>query len=227
MQDQWFALRHRLLSRGLMPAPDDSLSLRLPGEDALWWGTAEEAQPRKVALSPVALSSVQPAHAPGRPAGNTGGLGDPADLLVHRQVYAWRHDCCAVLLGGGAFGRQLPHFGGHMPSVFDEQIRQLGVMGPASHDLAGLRRALVKGGNAAVLDGRVLLLGMTASRLALNAELFEKCAKAYVCAVAGGGRVRKLPWLVRTIANGRLMKEEEAAKAMVRSGVLPAETRGY
>lgn len=222
MQDSWFALRHRLLSRGLMPGADDSLSLRLPGEDAMLWGTAEEAQPRKVTWSPV-----EPEDASGLPPGNADGLKGPAALLVHRQVYAWRHDCCAMLVGGGAFGRQLPHFGGHMPAVFDEQIRQLGVMGPASDDLAGLRPALAKGGNAAVLDGQVLLLGMTASRLALNAELFEKCAKAYVCAVAGGGRVRKLPWLVRTIANGRLMKEEEAAKGMVRSGLLPAETRGY
>ncbi|ALV06907.1 hypothetical protein [Roseateles depolymerans] len=210
MQDQWFALRHRLLSRGLMPSPADSLSLRLPGEDAMWWGTAGDAQPQRVALD-----------------GSQGPPDTSWPISVHRQVYAWRQDACAMLYGGGAFGRQLPHFGGHMPAVFDEQIRQLGIMGPASGDLVGLHRSLAQGGNAAVLDGQVLLLGMTASRLALNAELFEKCAKAYVCAVAGGGRVRPLPWLVRTIANGRLMKEEGAARVMVRSGRLPAETRGY
>lgn len=210
MQEQWFALRHRLLSRGLMPSPADSLSLRLPGEDAMWWGTAGDAQPRRMAL---------------------GGPQDPPDaagpVSIHRQVYAWRQDACAMLFGGGAFGRHLPDFGGHMPAVFDEQIRQLGVMGPASEDLGGLQRALAKGGNAAVLEGQVLLLGMTASRLALNAELFEKCAKAYVCAVAGGAHVRPLPWLVRLIANRRLMKEERAAQVLVRAGQLPAETRGY
>ncbi len=226
MQEQWFALRHRLLSRGLMPSSGDSLSLRLPGENAMWWGTAEAVQPRRVGLSPADVGDVGDVGEVADVPGVTGAAG-AATPSVHRQVYEWREDACAMLLGGGAFGRQLPHFGGWMPSVFDEQIRQLGAMGPACSELSALQRSLVAGGNAAVLDGQVLLLGMTASRLALNAELFEKCAKAYVCAVAGGGRVKPLPWLVRRIANGRLMKEERAARVRVRSGLRPAETRGY
>ena len=114
-----------------------------------------------------------------------------------------------------------------MPAVFDEQVRQLGTMGAASGDLVGLQGALAAGGNAAVFQDQVLLLGMTPSRLALNAELFEKCAKAYVCAVGAGGKPRKLPWIVRWVANGRLVKEQAAAEASVRAGSMPVETRGY
>ncbi|SEL86638.1 Ribulose-5-phosphate 4-epimerase/Fuculose-1-phosphate aldolase [Roseateles sp. YR242] len=211
MENQWFALRHRLVSRGLMPAETDTLSLRIPGERVMLWGTASDAQPRRLGLpvddvAPVPLT---------------------AALTTHRRTYRLRDDVCAVLWGGGAFGRQLEAFGGRMPAVFDEQIRQLGRMGAASDDDAGLRRSLAQGSNVALHAGQVLLLGMTPSRLAMNAELFEKCAKAYVPAVAGGAHVRTLPWLVRYIANGRLMKEEARAREQVQQGLWPAETRGY
>ena len=92
------------------------------------------------------------------------------------------------------FGRCLADFGGAMPQVFDEQARHLGPMGPAAAALRELARSLRQGGNVLLVQGRPLCIGMTATRLALNAELFEKCAKAYVLAVAGGGRVQALPW---------------------------------
>ena len=68
---------------------------------------------------------------------------------------------------------------------------------------------------------------MTAMRLALNAELFEKCAKAYVLAVAGGGRVRALPCIVRWVANRRLGKDQQRAAARLLQGLLPEESKGY
>ena len=83
------------------------------------------------------------------------------------------------------------------------------------------------GGNVVLVDGQPLVLGMTASRLALNAELFEKCAKAYVLAAASGGRVKPLPWIVRYVANGRLMKDEKRARERVAAGLLPEESKGY
>jgi hypothetical protein len=211
MLDQWFALRHRLVSRGLMPQPTDSLSLRLPAEGAMLWGTVGDAQPQRVPLSDPGAAILEPS----------------CHGSVHRTVYGCRDDVCAVLWGGGPFGRQLQAFGGQMPAVFDEQIRQLGRMGAATREVAALPRSLAQGGNVVLHDGQVLTLGMTATRLALNAELFEKCAKAYVPAVATGARVHALPWLVRYVANGRLMKEEARARIQVRSGAVPQETRGY
>ena len=68
---------------------------------------------------------------------------------------------------------------------------------------------------------------MPATRLALNTELFEKCAKAYVLAAASGGAVRPLPWLVRRVANGRLRKDRRAAVARWAQGLLPEEAKGY
>lgn len=206
--ETWLSLRQRLLARGLMPDAADSLSLRDPATGQLGWGTARDASMRTMPLAP----------AEGR------GTGAPA---LHRTVYAARPDVCAVLVGGGPFCRQMAAFGGWMPPVFDEQIRQLGHMARPTDDLSQLPAALADGGNVALHAGKVLLLGMTSSRLALNAELFEKCAKAWIPATASGAKLRTLPWLVRHVANGRLMKEEARAREQVRLGNPPAETSGY
>ncbi|MDH0863943.1 hypothetical protein [Mitsuaria sp. GD03876] len=218
----WHALRQRLLARGLLMARADSLSVRDPATRRMWWGTEADALARPL---PLATGDAPPALLVRSAA--VSAAATAAAIALHRAVYAARDDVCAVLVGGGAFGRRLADFGGCMPSVFDEQIRQLGRMAPPTDDLARLPRALSGGGNAALHAGQVLLLGMTPDRLALNAELFEKCAKAWVSAAAGGARVRTLPWLVRHVANGRLMKEQARARDQVRRGCLPEETRGY
>jgi hypothetical protein len=208
LRDAWLSLRQRLLARGLMPDAADSFSLRDPASGQLGWGTATDASMRTMPIAP----------AEGR------GTGAPA---LHRTVYAARPDVCAVLVGGGPFCRQMAAFGGWMPPVFDEQIRQLGHMARPTDDLSQLPAALADGGNVALHAGQVLLLGMTPSRLALNAELFEKCAKAWIPATASGAKLRTLPWIVRRVANGRLMKEEALARDQVRRGKPPVETSGY
>jgi hypothetical protein len=224
LRDTWLGLRRRLLARGLMPGATDSLSLRDPASGAMAWGTAEDALALVEPLAPATGARKEGAGGADGPDRVDGHL--PA-ITLHRAVYAARQDVCAVLIGGGAFGRQLQAFGGWMPAVFDEQIRQLGHMGRPTEALARLPQALSKGGNVTLHAGRLIVLGMTPSRLALNAELFEKCAKAWVPAVAGGATVRPLPWLVRHVANGRLRKEQAQAREQVCQGRWPAETRGY
>lgn len=212
-RDTWLSLRQRLLARGLMASDPDSLSLRDPASGRMGWGTAMDASMQAL---PVRSDSSE-----------TSGTSGTAAIALHRAVYEARPDVCAILIGGGPFGRQMVSFGGWMPPVFDEQIRQLGHMARPTEDLSQLPGALADGGNVALHAGQVLLLGMTPSRLALNAELFEKCAKAWVPATASGAKLRTLPWIVRHVANGRLMKEEARAREQVRRGLKPEETRGY
>ncbi|MFX1678482.1 hypothetical protein PV762_04555 [Mitsuaria sp. CC2] len=220
--ETWRSLRQRLLARGLMPQPSDSVSLRDPGNGRMWWGCAADASVQAVSIrsDSSVLSTFAAAAAASR-------MATIAAIALHRTVYESRQDVCAVLIGGGPFCRQLAAFGGWMPPVFDEQIRQLGHMAQPTEDLSQLPAALADGGNVALHAGQVLLLGMTPSRLALNAELFEKCAKAWIPATASGAKLRTLPWLVRHVANGRLMKEEARAREKVRRGLRPEETRGY
>jgi hypothetical protein len=100
-------------------------------------------------------------------------------------------------------------------------------MGRPAWSDTDLAAALDITGNALLLRGQPMCLGTTCTRLALNAELFEKCAKAYVLAAAAGGRVKELPWLVRRIANGRLVKDERRAAQAFGRGELPVESSGY
>lgn len=207
LRTQWLQLRERLQRRQLLGGTEASLSLRVPGAAAMWFGRALDAVPQRV-----------PLRTP--PEDNGGEEG------AHAAVYRARPDVGAIGWGGGSFGVALADFGGTMPQLFDEQARHLGPMAPpASTDT--LARALQHGGNVLLVQRRPLCLGSTATRLALNAELFEKCAKAHVLAVAAGGRVRALPWWVRWIANGRLRKDASRAEARFAQGLLPEESKGY
>ncbi|GKS93473.1 hypothetical protein [Acidovorax sp. SUPP2825] len=206
LEQLWLQLRERLMQKHLLQGAAAALSLRIPGGDGMWFGAAGDAAPRRLDAMDLASSGPGPG--------------------LHAQVLASRDDVCAVASGGGMFGTGLADFGGAMPGVFDEQVRHLGRMAPAS-SLAAVGKALRLGGNALLVQGQPLVLGMTGARLALNAELFEKCAKAYLLAAAGGGQVRPLPWVVRYVANRRLMKDEHRARLRVRQGLLPEETKGY
>ncbi len=206
LKKQWTETRDRLAAKGLLVGSGASLSVRCPGGTSLWFGTAADAEPV------LRDRGVAPAD---------------AVVAVHARVYTRRGDVGAVAWGGGPFGTRLAGFGGALPQVFDEQARHIGPMPPAVDGEDGLGVALRTPGSALILRGSPLCWGTTPRRLALNAELFEKCAKAYVLAVATGGRVRTLPWWVRRIANGRLAKDQRAAAAAFARGEQPAESAGY
>jgi ribulose-5-phosphate 4-epimerase/fuculose-1-phosphate aldolase len=147
-------------------------------------------------------------------------------------VYRARADVGAIALGAGVYGRTLGDFGGGLPQVFDEQARHLGrtalPLQQAGTDLqADAGRCLVTGGNVWVCGSSVLVFGSTTQRLVLNAELLEKCAKAYVLARASGARIHTLPWWVCRIANGRLKKDQRRARERFAQGLLPEEVKGY
>lgn len=199
----WLELCDRLSAKHLLQAQPATLSLRLPRVDAMWFGEVGTTAPQRVDFD-----------APGAAA-------------WHADIYAQRRDVGAIAIGGGEFGHRLAQFGGRMPEVFDEQARHLGRMGPALLHRVDLSDALAEGGNVVLAEGVPVCMGITGTRMALNAELFEKCAKAYVLAVAGGGSVKPLPWLVRFIANRRLMKDEQNAQASWARGCLPQESGGY
>jgi hypothetical protein len=205
LRSQWAQLRDRLRDKQLLGGSGAALSLRIPGGTTMWHGLVDASQTEHVDWQRDAAT---PAAA----------------------VFAARGDVCAVVLGGGVFGGLLAEVEackGRMPLVFDEQVRHLGRMPLAQTRRAGWAASLRQGGNAVLVDGQPLVLGMTPTRLTLNAELFEKCAKAYVLAAATGGPIRELPWIVRHVANGRLMKDERRAAERVAQGLLPEESKGY
>lgn len=206
LKEHWMTVRERLTSKNLLGSSQGSLSLRIPGVAAMWFGHTTDAGPRKISVVGAEASS---------------------SVAVHAVVYHSRADVGAVAVGGGTFGRLLAEVGGAMPAIFDEQVRHLGRMSPAVQFIDDVGRALSGGGNTLLIGDDPICLGMTASRLALNAELFEKCAKAFVLAAATGKPTKALPWVVRLVANGRLMKDERRARERIEQGLLPEESKGY
>lgn len=206
MKSLWLQARDRLQAKALLAGASASLSVRCPGATSMWFGAATDSEPQ--------LLDWRDDIGPGLAA-------------VHASVYASRADVGAVAWGGGPFGSCLDDFGGALPQVFDEQARHIGPMPAASAQAGAIEHGLRRGGNALLCQGQPICLGTTCARMALNAELFEKCAKAYVLADATGGHVAQLPWLVRAIANARLHKDQRLAAQSLAGGTLPSESRGY
>jgi len=203
----WEQARNRLRVQGLCNGSRSAVSLRVPATDEFWFGRADYA-------APVCIPIAGPAP-------------EGVDVHLHQTIYQCRTDVCAIASGVGRYGQHLAEWGGRMPGIFDEQVRHLGAMpSPVVKDDL-LQAALSHGSNALCVDGQPVVLGMTAERLVLNAELFEKCAKAFGLAIATGRSVTALPWFVRWVANRRLFKDQKMAADRVRQGQMPQESAGY
>ena len=190
----------RLVAKGLM-LPGDSLSWRVPGRDAFLKVTVQTFGGLPALAEEIAI-----------------GPGDK-----HGWVYGDRQDVGAVLLSSQPWAAAIGQLGVVMPGLFDEQIRHLGKsVGPTFSGAS-----LSGGANAFLLEGRVLCLGMTMARLVCNAELLEKCAKAFVLAYGTGQRVHHIPWLVRMIANRRLLRDERYAAQCHLGGEEPQLASAY
>jgi hypothetical protein len=203
----------RLSAKGLLQ-PGDSLSMRLAGTGRILLLTAGDAMPQ---IETVALpsSAVEFGHSP---------------LSRHLAVYQARADVGTILLNRQPWAAALHELNGDMPGVFDEQIRHLGRSVVRLDDrfgAAAIQTSLRSGANAFIASGQVICLGMIVERAVFNAELLEKCAKAYVLASSTGMPVGKIPWLVRWIANGRLMKDERKAAEQYAKGQTPAFSSAY
>lgn len=159
----------------------DSLSVRILGEAACWRWIQGRGEPEKLAF-----------------------VFDDEDR--HRSLYLSRPDLGAILIASPPWSGALGHVPDEMPGLFDEQVRHLG------RKVARLSPGSVKSGdNAFLLGDSVLCLGMTLDRLVFNAELFEKCAKAFILAHSSGIKVTCVPWWVRMIAGRRLLRDERFA----------------
>ena len=204
----------RLGAKGLLQ-PGDTMSMRLAGcgNALVLTGSAEALD---IEIAPLSDAPVK------------AGLHTP--LAQHLAVYQARPDVGCVLLNRQPWAAALHALGGDMPGVFDEQIRHLGrAVAVLDTPISAPRNQarLRSGANAWITPEHVLCLGTIPGRTVFNAELLEKCAKAFVLATSAGLPVGRIPWLVRWIANGRLMKDERHAAEQYAQGQTPVLTTAY
>lgn len=140
----------------------------------------------------------------------------------HAAYYADRPDVGAVLVASPPWAGALGLVEREMPGLFDEQVRHLG------RKVAHFSPAALKSGdNAFLLGDGVLVFGMTLDRLIFNAELLEKCAKAFILAHSTGVKLTLVPWWVRTIAGRRLLRDEKFAAECYAEGKMPVFKSAY
>ena len=157
---------------------------------------------------------------------------EEAVAALHGYIYLERQDVGAIAISSPIGTRLLAQSGGILPTLFDEQVRHIGLSSIVPLDERHLsreriRKAFSRGTNATLLGERLLCLGMTWERVVLNTELFEKCAQAYVIAKASSIRTGVIPSWVRIIANHRLKRDERRAAASYLNGRLPEATSAY
>lgn len=167
-------------------------------------------------------------------------LGKQEVAALHAQIFAIRGDAGGVFVSGARFTQALNLVKKPMRGIFDEQVRQIGLstkrLALKNHQLTRQDKKLLnKLDNAFLLTPvkpsaepmGVLILGVTHERVVFNAELMEKCAKAYVLASATGKPVTEVPFYVKLIANKRKLKDQAYTAECYAKGDMPTGFTAY
>ncbi len=197
----------RLRAKALFGRPDDSVSVRIPGREELLLALPDTEEIRSVRFD----------HQ------------DDGASGLHAAVHRTRPDAGAVLIGTTPWSAALASIEMTVPVLFDEQARHIGKTEdpvPAGQPERALH-ALRGGGNVALHGDQRICIGTTANRVVFNADVFEKCCKAFVIAYATGHRIHEVPALVRYIASRRLHKDQKRAAASYEEGRIPKGMDAY
>ena len=193
---------NRLRSKGLFVTGKDRLSLRIPGERQFLLTVGDNGDFETITFE--------------------------ADSL-HATVYRLRGDAGAILIGSNRWSVAIAAIGTSPPVMYDEQARHIGKI-PAivdSSNSSGLETAIVSGATVIHFGELCIRIGVTRDRAVFNAELYEKCATAYVLAHSSGGRIKKIPGWVQYIAGGRLRKDQKRAAESYAVGKIPEGMNAY
>lgn len=151
----------------------------------------------------------------------------------HAQLFALRADAGGIFVSGAKFTQALNLVDDPMPGIFDEQVRQIGLstkrlMCKKNKLSSADKKLLSKMDNAFLLPHhQTLIMGVTHERVVFNAELMEKCAKAYVLASATGKKIRQVPAYVKLIANQRKLKDQKYTAECYQKGEMPTGFTAY
>ena len=197
----------RLRTKGLFGELGDSLSVRLLGQRQFLLAVPDSEEARKCSFETAGIE----------------GAG------LHAAIYRARGDAGAILIGRTRWSSALATIGARVPTLFDEQARHIGKS--EKPILAGsperLLSALRGGANIAIYGDQRVCIGTTPERLVLNAELFQKCAEAFVIGHASGHRIRHVPRWVQYIASRRLRTDQKRAAQSYDAGRMPTGMNAY
>lgn len=206
------AAAKRLLRGGYLVATGGNLSVRIPGEEAFAITPSnydyERMEPQDIPVLGLDLGVLQGERKPS------------VESALHAAVYRRRPDVHAVAHTHQVNASALAAMGLEIPTLFDEQARFLGrrvrVVAYRPSGTSLLVRALVRklgdSSNAYLMKSHgALCLGTGMERAVHNVELLEKCAAAYLLALAAGRRIHRIPLPIREIIFARLKEDQRKA----------------
>ncbi|XDD47934.1 aldose epimerase [Leptospira sp. WS39.C2] len=222
LHDLW----NRLNTKGLFQNKSVSLSFLLPGEGKFLLMVKGEGKSQKPNLGIYSIQN------PNTMLGeNENIISLPSTIRFHADLYSLRQDVGAIVRFSPPWSSKLHYLDHALPLVFDEQCRQLGApvrqlpLGQNGNLIAS--ENLLSGANGFLLGEEVVITSVTREKAIYNCELIEKCAKAYLLAIATGGTVKQIPWFVRFIAKSRLLKDEKKAMDFYKRGERPTGFKAY
>ena len=197
----------RLRAKSLFGQTGDSVSMRIPGRPEFLLALPDSTELRTHRFEEKGYEAA----------------------AFHAAIYRVRDDAGAILIGRTPWSEAISKIDTAVPTLFDEQARHIGKTEDPVH--VGRRERAVEalrgGGNAVVYGDQRICVGTTPDRVVFNADLFEKCAKAFVIAHASGHRIRRVPGWVRYIAGGRLKKDQKRAAESYEAGRIPEGMDAY
>jgi L-ribulose-5-phosphate 4-epimerase len=202
----------RLVAKGFLMATGGNISVRIPGEKAFAITPSNYdyliMQPEDVCVLDLDLHAIEGERKPSVESG------------MHAGIYQARPDVQAVVHTHQVYASALALINASIPALFDEQVRFLGrtvEIIPYAPSGTGLLKdtivsRLKSHNNAYILQNHgVLLFGDSMERAALNVEILEKCALAYLLALCTERKVSKIPLPVREIAFAKLRADQKKA----------------
>jgi ribulose-5-phosphate 4-epimerase/fuculose-1-phosphate aldolase len=204
----------KLTEKGYLMATGGNLSVRLPNANGAFAITPSNFDymkmvPDDICVLDFDLNVLEGARQPS------------VERELHAGVYKARKDVNAIVHTHQVHASALALIGAPLPALFDEQARFLGrsvdiiPYGPSGTGFLTRRvvKAVKSNNNAYIMKNHgVLCFGHYLERAAHNVEIVEKCAQAYLMALATGCKVSKIPLAVREIAFSKLRSDQKKSE---------------
>lgn len=201
-----------LLESGLLMATGGNVSTRLPGAKHFAITPSNRDYASMVAADICVLDFDRRRVA--------GEFTPSVESGMHAAIYRARPDVQAIVHTHQVFASALTLIDAPLPALFDEQARFLGrrvdIIPYAPSGTGFLERTVARHvrshHNAFLMKNHgVLVFGHDLERAVHNAELLEKCAHAYLLALAAERPVGRIPLVIREIAFAKLRGDQRKA----------------
>lgn len=203
-----------LTRRGYLMATGGNLSVRIPGEEAL------AITPSNMDYLLMGAEDICVVRLDGQVL--EGARQPSVETGMHAGIYRARADVHAIIHTHQVYTSTLALIEAPIPALFDEQARFLGrsvdiiPYAPSGTGMLAKKVARHVGGQANAFIMRnhgALVFGHDMARAALNVELLEKCALAYLLALSTERPVGRIPLLVREVAVAKLRADQKRVAA--------------